>query len=52
MKFFNLGRLSLERWVRPEKKILLVSPVYSKMANPLNYNTDNEGDLIYDTNFK
>ena len=22
------------------------------MANPLNYNTDNEGDLIYDTNVK
>ena len=22
------------------------------MANPLNYNTDNEGDLIYDTNIK
>ena len=22
------------------------------MANPLNYNTDNEGDLVYDINVK
>ena len=36
--------------MRPEKKN--TSSLSSQMANPLNYNTDNEGDLIYDTNVK
>ena len=32
--------------------MLLVSPAYSRMANPLNYNTDNDGDQICDINVK
>ena len=40
----------MEGRVRPE--FILVSLAYSLMANPLNYNTDNDGDQIYDINVK
>ena len=33
-------------------KFFLVSLAYSRMANPLNYNTDNDGDQTYDLNVK